>query len=571
MPPKTTVARLRIEIITKTRIVRRVIDVSTKTGLPTLARVIRAARGWWKEKHYRFNFGPEKYSNRSKRGADIRQANGKALSEALGDHTSFEFVHDITAGRSQTIQVESISKRDEPETAFPAMVEAAGTLAIEDLTPDDTAHQWVADATGQEACNRNRAIEMLLNEGKRAELEQFWIESGIDGIRLGRRGPLRSHQEGSARKPGPSGLPPEPETETERFPSTGKHKALVLRINDDDAERPTATVKHGSAYFNEQQASAPTRQRACEWVYHETTPNNAVTETGKLARMAPADLRVVQVYGHTLEKAHRQRDAIDVYRHVFNLGIAALPAKFNGRIDKNSDTARALLDAAGRLGRCECNNGAKRRGIGILERLAQWDDEPRNEAWLHLGSLYVAQGDPSSARRFVEIERRRSFHPPYDYDLALCEILDRRWDEAMGATMRGLAGNPYIAELLLKCTKQRKILLGCHEGSRSISCAEHYVLHYQYQWTRIPRALQFLRWVQNHPTTLAAMAPLREYDHRAALTDDQDEITRLTKRFIDELDQMRLSARAAIHTHAAQGKPKPWTLIGGETTPWWAQ
>ena len=195
MRPRSTIARLRMEIITPTRIVRRVIDVSTRTRLPTLARVIRAARGWWKEKHYRFDFGPEKYGDDNKRGADVRQANGKALGEALGDHTSFDFVHDITGGRSQTIQVESISERDKPETAFPAVVEAAGTLAVEDLTPDDTAHRWVTEANDPNACNRNHAIiEMLLDEGKRAELEQHWVKSEVNGIRLGRQGPLRSYQ-----------------------------------------------------------------------------------------------------------------------------------------------------------------------------------------------------------------------------------------------------------------------------------------------------------------------------------------------------------------------------------------
>ena len=114
-------------------------------------------------------------------------------------------------------------------------------------------------------------------------------------------------------------------------------------------------------------------------------------------------------------------------------------------------------------------------------------------------------------------------------------------------------------------------MYGGQEGSRSISCAQHYVLHYQHEWARIPEALQFLRWVQNHPATLDKMASLRDYDHRAALSNDQDEIDALTKRFIHELDLMPLSARSAMRTHAAQGQPRPWSLVGPETRPWWAK
>ena len=460
MQPKTTVARLRIEVITRTRIVRRIVDVSTKTGLGTVARIIRTARGWWEDRHYRFKFEAEEYGDGTNRGAGVRQAKGKALGGPLGEHTSFDFVHDITAGTSQTIQVESVSERDEPETAFPTVVETAGILAVEDLTPDDGAHRWVTQAADPDADDRNHAIEMLLDEGQRANREKFWVESGIDSIRLGRRGPLRSHQEGSRRKATGRELPPEPETEPQRFPNQGDRKPLVLRIND-DAERPTATVRNGVAYFNEQRTTESLRQRAWHGAEDETTKNTAVTATGKIARMAPANLRVVQLYGYALEKARRHRDALDVYRHAVDLGCAALPVEFRGRIDPDTDAARGFLDAAAGLGRSECWNGAKGRGIDILERLADWDDDPRNEAWLHLGSLYTSRADIVSARKLVDIDRRRSFHPPYDYDLTLCEILDRRWDEAMGAAMRGLAGNPYIAELLLKCSKQREILLGC--------------------------------------------------------------------------------------------------------------
>ena len=147
------------------------------------------------------------------------------------------------------------------------------------------------------------------------------------------------------------------------------------------------------AYFSAQEASELTRRRA--WLWHgenDEPPTTVVTETGKLARCAPGDLLVVATYGHALEKARRHREAMDVYRHAYELGAGALPETFAGKIDRESDTAIGLLDAAAGLGRCECASGSLERGIDVLEWLSTWDDDPRNEAWLHLGSLYVARG-----------------------------------------------------------------------------------------------------------------------------------------------------------------------------------
>ena len=568
MNAETTVARLRMEVITPTRIVRRVVDVSTKTGLQTVAAIIRTARGWWEDRHYRFHFGDERYADGNNRGANVRQAKGKALGEALAENRTFDFLHDITGGTGQTIVIESITRSSKPETAYPVLVEAAGTLALQDLTPHDSAHHWVRDADDLYAHNREYAIEMTMDEATRAEHDLFGIGVAIDSIRLSRRGPLRSHQEGSARNPTSHGLKPEPETEPPSYRTQGTHKPIVLKLKT-GSKRPTAQVRDGIAYFKEQKDSEATRALACLWANDEDDPQKSATETGKLARLAPADIAVVTIYGYALENAGRHREAVDVYRHAFELGTGALPDKFSGRIDRHSDTAIGLLDAAAGLGRCECYNQAVRRGVQVLERLAKWDDDPANEAWLSLGSLYVAQGKIRAARKLVEVERLRIFHPPYDYDLALCEIMEHRWEQAMGALMRGLAGNPYIAELLLNCKNQRKMLLGCKGGNRSIASAENYLRNYWRQWNRTPDALRFVRWVQTHPATLAATAPLRGYDQAAATTNSQLEIGELTRRFHEELDHVRIAAGAAIREHAKEGIARPWELISEKRSTRW--
>ncbi len=61
----TGAARLRIEMHTPTRIVRRVIDVSMATKLPKLASIIRTARGWVTSRPYEFRVNGQTYRERA--------------------------------------------------------------------------------------------------------------------------------------------------------------------------------------------------------------------------------------------------------------------------------------------------------------------------------------------------------------------------------------------------------------------------------------------------------------------------------------------------------------------------
>ena len=160
---------------------------------------------------------------------------------------------------------------------------------------------------------------------------------------------------------------------TSEVPEPGRPQTLVLRIND-DAERPTATVRNGVAYFNEQRTAESSRQRAWHGAEDETTKNTAVTATGKIARRAPADLRVVQLYGYALEKARRHRDALDVYRHAVDLGCAALPVEFRGRIDPGHRRRQRISGRgrrAGPLRMLERSEGSRDRHPGTARRLGR--------------------------------------------------------------------------------------------------------------------------------------------------------------------------------------------------------
>ena len=186
---KTEAARLRMEMHTPTRVVRRVIDVSMTTKLPTLAHIIRTARGWEKKRPYEFRINGERY--REQGGLQRKgwvSVHGRRLEDVLGEARSFTFIHHLRAERIQHIDVERLAK-SEDESAFPRVIEALGTLAVGDLTPDDRNHQYTMEAGNPGADNRRLAVQMCRDEELRALADQAWVRLGIDAIRQGGRPP----------------------------------------------------------------------------------------------------------------------------------------------------------------------------------------------------------------------------------------------------------------------------------------------------------------------------------------------------------------------------------------------
>ena len=195
--PTTQVARLRIDVRTPTRIVRRIVDVSMATQLPKVARILRAARGWTGNRGYTFEIdgrvyrgkagqqqeretplrparerpaGPGGPGRRSLRGQLM--ADGLRLDDALGETRRFTFIQNVTARRSQVVEVERLGASNEPEEAFPRLVEAVGTLALSELTADDENRRYLIDAQSPRANEQAWAIEMCSDEARRAEVER---------------------------------------------------------------------------------------------------------------------------------------------------------------------------------------------------------------------------------------------------------------------------------------------------------------------------------------------------------------------------------------------------------------
>lgn len=348
---------------------------------------------------------------------------------------------------------------------------------------------------------------------------------------------------------------------TPHGPTAVARRPVVLPIPAGHA-LPKAALINGVAHFGNGTGTEGTRGEA--WASHDEnsceSADARLPRLEELARRKPTDLAVVMIYGRTLELAGRERDAIDVYRHCVALGTAALPDGFAGRIALDGDESNGLIEAAGGLGRCECTHGSRVRGIEILEEALRWHPDDGSEAALRLGSEYTARGDTRNARRFVEARPGRKLYPPYDYDLALCDVIDQRWESGVAAAIRGLAGNPYIGEMLLGADSPREIPMGNPGEGRGIEMAEDYVRHYRERWDRTDGALHFLRWVQTHPVGMAAVAAARRADHAGAYQDCCETRTLLHEGFVAALGGMRRAAHELLAPYAKRGIRRPWDI-----------
>ena len=554
----TGAARLRMEMHTPTRIVRRVIDVSMTTKLPALANIIRTGRGWVKNRPYEFRLNGETYRHRAglhRKGC--RSVHGRKLGDVLGEARSFTFIHHITAERSQRVDVETLAK-SEDESAFPRLIEALGTLALGDLTPDDRDHQYTMDAANPQARNRRVAVQMCGDEELRALADQAWVKLGIDAIRQGERRPRW--------------------TDLERMQGSGlEHlRAMLYGGPEHDiqvatrltaglpgertAGRPLTEIRNGRALLTDDSKTRDIRDKCRAWQATGAADNNSKNRAKaceRLAREAPGDIAVLATYGKALEEIGEWRAAIDAYSQAVVTAMTDLPTRFDGPVETTTESGLGLIEAATGLARCECDYASTTRGIRMYERAVQWEPDKANEAALRLGSEYVHSGLLDKAVPLLE--RLAARWAPYDYDLALCRLLRREWTDAVTATRRALVTNPYIAEALWGVRRPLEVRMGQTKRGRTMNTALEYIRRYGHTWRVTDEATKMLKWVAAHPVALAERALLRTPDYGAGNENDPSRASKLNNQFHEQLAAMDKGLSEAMLSEELGGTRRPWS------------
>ena len=492
----TTIATLRVDRTSTTRIVRREVEVSLRMSLDMVARTLRAACSLAGDKRRgELRIGEHTYGvGEGKRRQGVKAASGRSLGSVLGEATAIAFMHNLSEKREVVADVVAIRETEQPEAAFPALTAAIGTIAFTDLTADDYGHQDVVDADDPCSWRHEHAVEMAQDEEKRAIIDKASSKSAVDSLRLSRRGPLRSHQPGSARNTG-LGLAPEPDTKAERWAASTPDKPVVVTIGP-GTQKPKAAIVGGVALIADHPYTREERDEAHSWYKALTDEEpiamrDAAAHLAKLARRAPADIWTIATYGRALEAKAQWRAAIDVYTHAVGLGTDALPKGFKGALRLRSSNENGLISAAEGLGRCECEHGSRTRGIKAYEAALTWDPAPDSEARGRLGSEYLHAGKLRQARAIIE--SYPGLHAPYLYDLYLCALIEGNLIEAVTAARRAVAAGLDIAERLLGHAKPLPIPMGSLQGGRSRSEAGFYTRQYSWTWRRYKQTRAVLR------------------------------------------------------------------------------
>ena len=447
----------------------------------------------------------------------------------------------------------------EEESTFPRVIEALGTLALGDLTPDDRDHQYTMDAANPLARNRRLAVQMCRDEELRALAGQAWVKLGINAIRQGERPPRWTdlmHMQGNGLEQLQAMLEGRPEHQLQI--ATRLSAGLPLRRS---AGRPVTEIRDGRVLLSDDSKTRDIRDRCRASQAAGTAENNSKNHARacrRLALEAPGDIAVLTIYGKALEGIGEWRAAIDAYRQAVATAMTDLPTQFDGPVETTTESGRGLIEAATGLARCECDYASTTSGIRMYELALQWEPDTANEAALRLGSEYVHSGALGQAIPLLEKHAAR--WAPYDYDLALCRLLRREWPAAITATRRALLTNPYIAEALWGVRRPLEVQMGQTKRGRTVNTAHEYIRRYGHTWRCTDEATRMLKWVAAHPAALAERALLRTPDYEAGNEDDPGRTSKLNKQFHEQLAAMDKRLSEAMLSENCAGSEQPWSV-----------
>ena len=154
------------------------------------------------------------------------------------------------------------------------------------------------------------------------------------------------------------------------------------------------------------------------------------------------------------------------------------------------------------------DEGDRRAGIKLLERILSWNPNDNQGVRLMIGSEYLRADEETKARRVLQ--EHGAEYPAYRYELGLLHLGARRWAAAATSLRHGFVENPYIAEIL--CNSVSPMPLPIWHGSNwnEPEAALDYTNRYGALWWSSPEAPRFVRWLHNHPKVMVERAAVLE-------------------------------------------------------------
>jgi tetratricopeptide (TPR) repeat protein len=278
-----------------------------------------------------------------------------------------------------------------------------------------------------------------------------------------------------------------------------------------------------------------------------------------LGEQHPTFIDALAHLGFTLFDQGKPKLALAACQEGYSIGEAAIPSDFDGTIEWGWLENRPFLRAAQGIVLSYKKLGRRREAIALMERLLHWNPSDNQGFRFLIGSDYLRSGSMIKAARIMKKEAEH--YPPYQYELALVDLIAGRTVPAATRLRQAFTANGYIAEML--CGMSNPLPLAIWHGSNLAEpeTAHTYVEHCGDLWNSTPAAIPFLRWLHTHPKVLAERACIydvkeqllweHEFAKRRKLVDQQE-------RLLAEIDDT-LSKEIVVKMLDRHNRPiEPW-------------
>ncbi|MYN04258.1 hypothetical protein GTP41_19380 [Pseudoduganella sp. DS3] len=182
------------------------------------------------------------------------------------------------------------------------------------------------------------------------------------------------------------------------------------------------------------------------------------------------------------------------------------PDDFTGAIPWHHDGNRPYLDLLKTILLCHIASKKFEKAVEWCGLIQRADPDDSCGVRFIMGHVLLRSGEMEKAQAWFADHGTE--YAPYYYELGLCCVREERYVEAATAFRRGIAINPYIAEMIFNGHKPNPYAVMHFWANEMPPLAELYLNSYSDLWEDGLLEQRFLYWIFNHSKVLEERARL---------------------------------------------------------------
>ncbi|WP_038014604.1 tetratricopeptide repeat protein [Terasakiella pusilla] len=213
--------------------------------------------------------------------------------------------------------------------------------------------------------------------------------------------------------------------------------------------------------------------------------------------------------GYALLDQGKPKKALDYHIEGITVGEKHLPEFYKGKLIWGYYENRPFLRALHGSILCYMRLGRRKKAIDAMEKSLRLNPDDNLGIRFLIGPEYVRQGKFIKAREIL-VESAFSY-PPFQYELALIDLIEGDWISAATQLRKGYISNPYIAEVLTGTPSPIPLAVWHSNNFSETNLAIEYAEQYLEIWYENYEYILFIRWLFNQPKVLRERAQFLEY------------------------------------------------------------